>query len=138
MKKIISIVSTLFSLLLSSCFFRDYSRYYHAVSMKGTEIYCWQITKGVWRCGALPGTNAMKTLDVMLWMQNDLPCTLQKMKKIISTYPYETHGYIAVFDVPYPMTEESLFDLYSTNRGDYYNSENIEYLNWRLGLINNY
>ena len=103
--------------------------------MKGTEVYCWQISPGIWRCGAIYGTNRLKTLDEILHMQNDLPCTLGKMKKIIKTFEYENKkDHVWAIDVPCPITQKVIEELYNDNSYKYYESKNIKYLNWRLGI----
>lgn len=135
-KNIKALLISLASLSLFSCSEKyDYTLYYEAASMKGTEVYCWQISPGIWRCGAIYGTNRLKTLDEILHMQNDLPCTLGKMKKIIKTFEYENKkDHVWAIDVPYPITQEVMEELYNDNSYKYYESENIKYLNWRLGI----
>ena len=109
----------------------DYSPYYNTKGMKGTEVYCWEIEENIWRCGAMLGTNRSKTLDELLWMQNDLSCTLKKMNEILSTYTDEEKRGITVYEIPYPMTEE----IYNTSFLNY-NSENMPFLVSELGLTN--
>ena len=109
----------------------DYSPYYNTKGMKGTEVYCWEIEENIWRCGAMLGTNRNKTLDELLWMQNDLPCTLKKMNEILSTYTDEERRGITLYEIPYPMTVE----IYNTSFLNY-NSENLPFLVSELGLTN--
>ena len=109
----------------------DYSPYYNTKGMKGTEVYCWKIEDNTWRCGTMLGTNRIKTLAELLWMQNELPCTLKRMKTILSTYTDEERRGITIFEIPYPMTEE----IYNTSFLNY-NSENKPFLVSELGLTN--
>lgn len=118
------------AILINGCTtMSDYSPYYDAYGMKGTEIYCWQIKKNVWRCGAMIGTNRIKTLDEIKFMQDDLPCELQTMKRVISTFPEENSYIILV--IPYPMTKE-IYETYDYNT--YISSDSIYHLSCVLGI----
>lgn len=58
----------------------DYSLYESAYGMKGTEIYCWEISNNDWRCGALIGTNRNKTNDEIKRLY---PIKLEDMKELL-------------------------------------------------------
>ena len=117
-------------LLLTSCSDNyDYTPYYNAKGMKGTEVYCWEIKENTWRCGAMSGTNRNKSLDELQYLQNDLPCTLKNMKKILSTFTDEERNNVSIATIPYPITEDN-FEIVTFNP----NNEITSYLIKELGL----
>lgn len=111
----------------------DYSEYYNAKGMKGTEVYIWKILDNVWRCGARIGTNRLASLEELQFMQKELPCSLPKMKEILSTYSEEERKNIAVVSMPYPITEEN-YNPYNFQDGQYDFSELVDVMT-QLGLI---
>lgn len=76
----------------------DYSPYYNLSTGKGLEVYCWEISDGEWRCGALSGTNRGKWADEIAYLQYELPCPLNEMNKILKAYSGVS---IVVFVVDY-------------------------------------
>lgn len=78
----------------------DYSLYSSYVgNMKGIEVYCWETDEN-WYSGVLPGTNRMKQIDEIVWIQDNLPCPLKTMKQILLDYPKNEIGLIVIVDVP--------------------------------------
>lgn len=72
--------------------------------MKGTEIYCWEISNNDWRCGALIGTNRNKTYEELKTIQEDYPCPLSTMKTILSSYPDDARNSIYIRIIDYPLS----------------------------------
>lgn len=93
----------------------DYSIYYsYKGNLKGIEVYCWDDNNG-WNSGILPGTNRVKTIDEVKWLQDNLPCPLSRMKEILNEYKTEGIGLICIVDVPpsalnYDVTEDNKDD----------------------------
>ena len=83
----------------------DYSLYYsYKTNMKGIEIYCWE-NEDYWYSGILPGTNRFKSVEEVEWLQENLPCPLNEMAKILATYSEETLKYAPVRIVSIPPKE---------------------------------
>lgn len=84
----------------------DYSFYYSCKdSMKGIDIFCWK--NGEWYSGILPGTNRLKTVEEVELLQENLPCPLKEMAKILSSYSEETRecAFVRIVSIP-PTTGE--------------------------------
>ena len=111
----------------------DYSPYYNAKSMKGTEVLFWKILDNEWRCGARIGTNRLASLEEIQFMQKELPCSLPKMKEILSTYSEEERKNISTFPIEYPVTEEN-YNTYYLPDGQYDFYELLDVMT-QLGLI---
>lgn len=95
------------SVSLFSCKTMDYSLYYSYVgSMKGVEVYCWK-NHDTWYSGILPGTNRLKDVEEVSWLQDNLPCPLNKMSDILDVYKENNDG-ISVIIVSNPPKEEEL------------------------------
>ena len=110
----------------------DYTEYENVFGgLKGTEIYCWKIDNQYWCCGALIGTNRLKTYEEIHHIQNDLPCTLSKMKEFIIN-SHSTKEEIAVFDIPSNLSKE---EFESLDRSQCIETPNAPYLYSSLGLI---
>ncbi len=93
-------------LSFSSCHnadtYYDYSLYYsYQNAGKGIEVYCWQ-DKESWQSGILPGTNRLKSVEEVEWLQVNLPCPLAKMREILDTYEEEMITVILVSNPPLP------------------------------------
>ncbi len=102
----------------------DYLEYYKLSDGKGIEVYCWQNNQK-WFCGALSGTNRLKTPEEV----NSLaPITLNKMKSILKTYNLPKETFI-VHAVSYPCEQ------YDISVGMWGNTEFLDFLNEKLGLI---
>lgn len=85
----------------------DYSLYYsYKGNLKGIEVYCWDNGKA-WYSGILMGTNRAKSIDEVQWLQDNLPCPLNKMRKILKYYSDEevNSARIVVVSVP-PLSKE--------------------------------
>lgn len=126
----ITILSMLFS--LTSCNTQktssiDYSLYESAYGMKGTEIYCWEISNNDWRCGALIGTNRNKTYEKLKTIQEDYPCPLSTMKTILSSYPDDARNSIYIRIIDYPLSIDNFV-------GEIPNDETLLFLKNELGL----
>lgn len=105
MKKIyVVLLGVLLSFVMLSCGCNkyDYSEYYNLPTFKGLEIYCWKTDGGEWKCGAMPGTNRLKSGNEIAFLQEKLPCPLSEMNKILMTYSEEERKYIIVYAVDYP------------------------------------
>ena len=110
----------------------NYEEYENAFGgMKGTEIYCWKYDDGYWCCGALLGTNRLKTYEEIHHIQAELPCTLEKMKEIIAKNNADRETVI-VFDIPADLNEQSFSAL---DLSESHSTSNIPYLYSSLGLI---
>ena len=69
-------------------------------TFKGLEIYCWKTDGGEWKCGAIPGTNRLKSGNEIAFLQEKLPCPLSEMNKILMTYSEEERKYKKEEDIP--------------------------------------
>lgn len=113
-RKIITLLTILLmQCALSSCDNQhttsiDYTIYESAYGMKGTELYCWEISNNDWRCGALIGTNRNKTYDELKTIQEDYPCPLSTMKTILSSYPDDARNSIYIRIIDYPLSIDNL------------------------------
>ena len=106
MRKILLIViSLLITLCFCGCTDNDYSLYYNLDTFKGLEVYCWE-DNGEWRCGLMSGTNRDKTNEEIAFIQNEYPCRLNEMNKILKTYSDETRKDTVVIVVDYPQKED--------------------------------
>lgn len=77
----------------------DYSLYYsYKEELKGVEVYCWK-SDGAWYSGILPGTNRKHSLNEIRWIQENLPCPLNEMKKILESYD-DKIGFVCIVDNP--------------------------------------
>ena len=132
MKKfLLIIVSLLIPLCFCGCTEKaDYSPYYNLSTFKGLEVYCWEIDDGEWKCGLTSGTNRYKSVEEIAFLQNEYPCPLKEMKKILQTYPEQVRKDTVVIVVDYPQT------------GDFYNyykpseiPDTYNFLYTALGLI---
>lgn len=86
----------------------DYSLYYsYSGEGKGVEVYCWE--KGnSWYSGLLPGTNRLKKIEEVQWIQDNLPCPINKMREILDTILEEEekkHTFVCIVSTP-PKDEE--------------------------------
>lgn len=94
-------------IFLSDCYVKesglsssDYSLYYsYGGNMKGVEVYCWK-SDGAWFSGLLSGTNRKASLDEIRWIQENLPCPLNEMKKILESYADDKIGAVLIVDNP--------------------------------------
>lgn len=86
----------------------DYSLYYsYSGEGKGLEVYCWE-KETSWYSGLLPGTNRLKTVDEVQWLQDNLPCPINKMCEILDTILEENekeYCFVCIVSVP-PKVEE--------------------------------
>lgn len=85
----------------------DYSLYYsYKDNLKGIEVYCWD-NGNAWYSGILMGTNRTKFIDEVQWLQDNLPCPLNKMRKILKDYSDEevNNARIVVVSAP-PLSKE--------------------------------
>lgn len=96
---------------LSSCKSNDnndYSLYYsYSGEGKGVEVYCWEKDDS-WYSGLLPGTNRLKTPEEVQWLQDNLPCPINKMREILDTILEEKekeYSFVCIVSIP-PKVEE--------------------------------
>ncbi len=108
----------------------DYALYYsYKTNMKGIEIYCWE-NEDYWYSGILPGTNRFKSVEEVEWLQENLPCPLDEMAKILATYSEEMLKYAPVRIVSIPPKElEITSNINEQNKIDKY-----KYVYGKLGL----
>ena len=65
--------------------YEKYPEYFGLDTMKGLEIYVWQMGKNLYHCGVLSGTNRMKTQEeIQMLMGNG--ATIEEMKDILCAY----------------------------------------------------
>ena len=62
--------------------YEKYPEYWDVDGMKGVEVYVWQIEDGSYRCGALTGTNRLKT-DEEIQTLFDNGATIEEMRTIL-------------------------------------------------------
>ena len=62
--------------------YKKYPEYFGLDGMKGVEVYVWQIEDGGYRCGALTGTNRLKT-DEEIQALFDNGATIPEMRTIL-------------------------------------------------------
>ena len=60
-----------------------FPEYFDLDTFKGLEVYVWQMAKGSWSFGVLPGTNRNKTLEELANLKG---ATAEEMAAILSTY----------------------------------------------------
>ena len=87
----------------------------------GVEIYCWESLDG-WESGILPITSRCKTPEEVEWLQDNLPCSINVMKDILSSFSNERRNNSEVFVVSIPPKEEELThdsDLILNNKETY-------------------
>lgn len=60
-----------------------FPEYFGLDTMKGLEVYVWQMAPEVTRCGLLSGTNREKTYEELIALKH---ATLEEMQAILSTY----------------------------------------------------
>ena len=108
----------------------DYSLYYsYKTNMKGIEIYCWK-NKDYWYSGILPGTNRFKNVEEVEWLQENLPCPLDEMAKILATYSKEALKYAPVRIVSIPPKELEI----TSNINEQNKINEYKYVYSKLGL----
>ncbi len=66
-----------------------YPEYWDLDGMKGVEVYVWQTEDGSYRCGALTGTNRLKT-DEEIQALLDNGATIEEMRTILELCEVET------------------------------------------------
>ena len=67
----------------------EFAPYYEYVgNMKGIEIYCWE-KDGAWECCLMPGTNRLKMVEEVRYLQENYPCPIAQMKIILQSYSEE-------------------------------------------------
>ncbi len=105
------ILSVIFSLGIISC--NDEPKYDFTPYEYCAEVYCWKID-GKWYSGALHETSVWKTPEQVQWLQDNLPCPLKTMKKILKKLPLEEGGkryvFVCIVSVP-PVMEELTHDV---------------------------
>ena len=108
----------------------DYSLYYsYKTNIKGIEIYCWE-NEDYWYSGILPGTNRFKSVEEVEWLQENLPCPLNEMAKILATYSEETLKYAPVRIVSIPPKELEI----NNNINEQNKIDEYKYVYGKLGL----
>lgn len=55
-------------------------------SLKGIEVYVWEVENDGFNCVLMSGTNRIKTVDEIKKLQDELPCPITVMKEILKTY----------------------------------------------------
>lgn len=81
-----------------------------------------------WYSGLLPGTNRLKEVEEVEWLQDNLPCPIAKMSEILDTIlEEEEKEYTFVCIVSTPPKSEEL-------RHEPDESETLQWLRGQLGL----
>ena len=89
--------------------------------MKGIEIYCWEKV-GAWECCLMPGTNRLKTVEEVRYLQENYPCPIAQMKIILQSYSEEEREYAYVAIVSTPPVQSELahsYDEHERNEAKY-------------------
>lgn len=95
---------------------------------KGLEVHCWK-QEASWYSGLLPRTNRLKTVDEVQWLQDNLPCPINKMCEILDTILEENEKeYCFVYIVSIPPKAEEL--KHTSN-----DSETLRWLREQLDLL---
>lgn len=117
MKRLLILLLSISAILLVTlCPSIQYAPYYNAKGGKGTEVYCWKLRDDSWRCGALKGTNRLKSSEEIKRLQR-LPCTLQVMKNILATYSESERKNVSVLVIDYPTSQlERFYTFYSRDQ----------------------
>ena len=63
----------------------QFPEYYGLPTTKGLEVYLWQETEGIYKCGLLMGTNRNKTDEEIIGLTHN-GATVDQMKEILSSY----------------------------------------------------
>lgn len=102
MKRILKLFClTIISGFVTSCSNDDekFGVYYsYKDNLKGIEVYCWEKNDS-WYSGILPGTNRLKTVSEVQWLQDNLPCPISQMEKILKTYD-DSDIYVCIVSIP--------------------------------------
>lgn len=110
---------------------KKFSLYYsYKENLKGIEIYCWEQQEN-WYTGILSGTNRTKTSEEVSWLQDNLPCPIKTMKKILLTYSEKERNEAFVCIVSIPPVEE---ELTHNNQFEYFSVELYSWVYSELGL----
>ena len=64
---------------------KRFPEYYNLDTFKGIEVYAWQTDDGIYKCGAMPGTNRYKTFEEILNLEKN-GATFKEMRTILSSY----------------------------------------------------
>ncbi len=62
---------------------KKYPEYFDLSTLKGLEVYVWQMAPESYSCGVMPGTNRNKTLEELMNLKG---ATLDEMRAILSAY----------------------------------------------------
>lgn len=86
-----------------------FPEYYDLDLFKGLEIYVWQTEEGEYRCGALSGTNRLKTFEEILTLKAN-GATIKEMRTILSSYDVEKDT-ITVISIQITSSEYTIIDV---------------------------
>ncbi len=93
-----------------------FPEYYGLDSFKGIEVYAWKTENGEYRCGALTGTNRLKTEDELRALQEN-GATIGEMKAILSSYELEKNSVsILPIDIQSTVIDEGVTETISELR----------------------
>ncbi len=68
-----------------------FPEYFGLDSFKGIEVYVWKTDDGEYKCGALTGTNRLKTEDELRDLQEN-GATVAEMKVILASYELDKNS----------------------------------------------
>ena len=84
--------------------YEKYPEYWDLDGMKGVEVYVWQTENGSYRCGALIGTNRMKSNEEIEALFGN-GATIEEMKTIMELCEV-SKGHISVIPVSNPLESD--------------------------------
>ncbi len=82
--------------------YEKYPEYFNLDTMKGLEIYVWQMAGNLYHSGVLSGTNRMKTQEEIQNLMGN-GATIEEMKDILSAYEIEKESVI-IYPVHNPVS----------------------------------
>ncbi|MDE7440024.1 MAG: hypothetical protein K2N23_05920 [Clostridia bacterium] len=125
-----------FVILFCGCKSYDYTPYYHMVSKGGggPNIYAWQVDDGSWRCAAFHDLNRGISEEELAYFQNELPCPLKEMRKILNTYSDVARENTIIFVVRYIKETSDSNKFFSELTSDKAIPETYRFLYRELGL----
>ena len=82
--------------------YAKYPEYFNLDTIKGLEIYVWQMAGNLYHCGILSGTNRMKTQEEIQNLMGN-GATIEEMKEILCAYEIEKESVI-IYPVHNPVS----------------------------------
>ncbi len=82
--------------------YKKYPEYFDLNTFKGLEVYVWQMSGDLYRCGVLSGTNRLKTEEELRELMGN-GATIEEMKYILSAYEIEKDE-VAIIPIQNPVS----------------------------------